>query len=101
MALANQTWVENLRGGLISQGITWDGRKKKPARLISPLADQLNRKVFSIFRAADEMVDLPPPIPFTRIGGWRDHINCDAYTTSDGACDPRTELWMLVLHGAS
>ena len=32
MALANWTWVENLRGGLISQGITWDGaERKKPA----------------------------------------------------------------------
>ena len=64
MALANQTWVENLRGGLISQGITWDGAKKKQAGLISPLADQLNRKVFSILRAADEMADLPPPRSF-------------------------------------
>ena len=61
MALANWTWLDNLRGGLISQGLTWDGAKKKESGQISPLADQLNRRVFSILRAADEMSDLPPP----------------------------------------
>jgi hypothetical protein len=69
MALANQTWVENLRGGLISQGITWDGAVKKERGLISPVADQLNRRVFSILRAADEMMDLPPPKTFFEARG--------------------------------
>jgi hypothetical protein len=64
MALANWTWVENLRSGLISQGLTWDGARKKESGEISPLADQLNRRVFSILRAADEMADLPPPRTF-------------------------------------
>ena len=69
MALANWTWVENMRGGLISQGITWDGARKKEAGLISPLADTLNRRVFSILRAADEMMDLPPPKTFYEARG--------------------------------
>lgn len=64
MALANQTWVENLRGGLISQGITWEGTKLKESGAISPLADRLNRKVFSILRAFDEQAYLPPPKTF-------------------------------------
>ena len=69
MALANWTWVENLRGGLISQGITWDGARKKEAGLISPLADQLNRRIYSILRAADDMADLPPPKTFFEARG--------------------------------
>lgn len=64
MALANQTWVENLRGGLISQGITWEGTKLKESGAISPLADRLNRKVFSILKAFDEQADMPPPKTF-------------------------------------
>lgn len=61
MALANWTWMDNIRGGLISQGLTWDGARKKASGELSPLADQLNRRVFSILRAADEAMDLPPP----------------------------------------
>ena len=64
MALANWTWMDNIRGGLISQGLTWDGARKKEAGLISPIADQLNRRVFQILRAADEAMDLPPPRSF-------------------------------------
>lgn len=64
MALANWTWVENLRGGLISQGITWDGAKMKESGEISPLADRLNRRVFSILKAFDEQADMPPPKTF-------------------------------------
>lgn len=64
MALANQTWIENLRGGLISQGITWEGTKLKESGEISPLADRLNRRVFSILKAFDEAADLPPPKTF-------------------------------------
>lgn len=63
-ALCNMTWVENLRGGLIAQGITWEGSRAKEAGIISPQADLLNRRVYSILRAADEMQDLPPPKTF-------------------------------------
>jgi hypothetical protein len=64
MALANQTWIENLRGGLISQGITWEGARLKESGELSPLADQLNRRVYSILKAFDEASDLPPPRTF-------------------------------------
>lgn len=64
MALANFTWVENLRGGLISQGLTWEGAKKKQTGEIGPVADILNRRIFSIMKAADEAEDLPPPMTF-------------------------------------
>lgn len=64
MALCNMTWIENLRGGLIAQGITWEGSKAKEAGLISPVADLLNRKVYSLLRAAQEMADMPPPMSF-------------------------------------
>jgi hypothetical protein len=64
MALANWTWVENLRSGLISQGITWDGARKKESGEVSPLADQLNRRVFSILKAINDAEDMPPPRTF-------------------------------------
>jgi hypothetical protein len=64
MALANWTWVQNLRGGLISQGITWQGSKDKESGAISPVADALNRAVYRMFRAADEAMDAPPPRSF-------------------------------------
>ena len=49
---------------MISQGITWDSSMKKESGEISPIADQLNRRVWSIMRAADEAPDLPPPLSF-------------------------------------
>ncbi len=64
MALANWTWTENVRAMMISQGITWDSSMKKESGEISPIADQLNRRVWSIMRAAEEAPDLPPPRTF-------------------------------------
>ena len=64
MALANWTWTENVRAMMISQGITWDSSMKKESGEISPIADQLNRRVWSIMRAAEEAPDLPPPLSF-------------------------------------
>lgn len=64
MALANFTWIENLRGGMISQGITWEGSKAKESGAISPIADQMNRRIYGILKAADEAMDLPPPLTF-------------------------------------
>lgn len=64
LALAHLTWAENLRPGLIAQGITWEGTKAKEKGEISPLADRLNRRVYSLMKAADEAMDLPPPRTF-------------------------------------
>ena len=69
MALANSTWVENLRPGLVMQGITWDSSRAKEQGLLSPTADKLNKMVFNIMRAADEMRDLPPPRTFFEMRG--------------------------------
>lgn len=69
MSLANFTWLENLRGGLISQGITWEGSRAKESGEISPIADALNRRIYGILRAADEMQDLPPPKSFYETRG--------------------------------
>lgn len=64
MSLCNMTWVENMRAGLIAQGITWEGSRAKEAGEISPVAELLNRRVYSILRAAGEMADMPPPRTF-------------------------------------
>lgn len=69
MGLANMTWLENIRPGLISQGITWDGSMQKESGALSPAADLLNRRVFSIMRRAEEMADLPPPKTFFDLRG--------------------------------
>ena len=70
MALANMTWIENLRGGLIAQGVTWEGSKAKEAGSISPVAETLNRRIYSILRAADEDRDAPPPLTFFEQRGF-------------------------------
>ena len=70
MALANMTWTENLRGGLIAQGVTWEGSKAKEAGSISPVAETLNRRIYSILRAADEDRDAPPPLTFFEQRGF-------------------------------
>jgi hypothetical protein len=64
LALCNSTWLENMRGGLISQGVTWGGSMMKESGRISPIADQLNRRIMSIMQAADQMMDAPPPMTF-------------------------------------
>jgi hypothetical protein len=64
MALANSTWLENLRGGLISQGVTYGGSLLKESGQLSPIADNLNRRIMSIMQAADQMMDAPPPRTF-------------------------------------
>ncbi len=69
MALAVWTWVQNMRGGLIAQGLTWAGSKAKESGEISPVAAQLNRRVWSIMKAADEAPELPPPMTFYEMRG--------------------------------
>lgn len=69
MALANTTWVENLRPGLIAQGITWEGSKNLESGRISPAAELLNRKVYSLIRLHEEMKDAPPPKTFFEARG--------------------------------
>jgi hypothetical protein len=64
MALANSTWLENLRGGLISNGLTWQGSLLKESGRISHIADTLNRRVMNIMQAADQQMDAPPPRTF-------------------------------------
>lgn len=64
MALANWVWVKELRPMLISNGVTWEGSRLKETGVISPAAEMLNRRVWSIMRAADEAEDLPPPRNF-------------------------------------
>lgn len=71
LALANETWVENLRSGLIAQGVTWEGSKAKETGTISPVAETLNRRIYSILRAADEDRDAPPPLTFFQQRGLR------------------------------
>jgi len=70
-ALCNMTWVENLRAGLMAQGITWEGSKAKESGAISPVADTLNRRVWSIMRRIqdEEEADLPPPRTFFEARG--------------------------------
>lgn len=69
MALAYWTFVKELRPMLISQGITWENSKAKESGIISPIAEALNRKVFSIMHAANEELDLPPAKTFFEARG--------------------------------
>ena len=69
LALCNWTWVENVRPMMIAQGITWENSKKKEGGVISPIADQLNRRVWSIMRAADEADEAPAPQTFYQSRG--------------------------------
>lgn len=70
--LSNETWVKNLRPGLIAQGITWEGAKKKASGELSPIGDMLTRKVYSILRAQAELDDMPPAKSFWDQRGLRD-----------------------------
>jgi len=63
-ALANITWIENLRAGLIAHGLSWDGGKGATTAPISPIASTLNRRIFSIMRSSDDDADLPPARTF-------------------------------------
>lgn len=69
MALANTTWVENLRPGLIARGITWEGSKNLESGKVSPVAEALNRRVYSLIRLHEEMKDQPPPKTFFEARG--------------------------------
>jgi hypothetical protein len=62
MMLATVTWVENLRNGLIANGVTWD--RNMPAAPPSPIAESLNRRIYSILRAQAENDDAPPARDF-------------------------------------
>jgi len=64
LALANSTWVENVRGGLIAQGITYQSARAKESGELSPIADALNRRIYNIMVAADQEMDAPPPRTF-------------------------------------
>jgi hypothetical protein len=64
MALANTTWIENLRQGMIAQGITWEMSRQAETGQVSRTADMLNRRVYSILRAAEDMEEGPPPKTF-------------------------------------
>lgn len=69
MALANTTWVENLRPGLIAAGLTWEGATQKESGAVSPVADMLNRRVYALFRAVEEGEDAPKPQTFFEARG--------------------------------
>jgi hypothetical protein len=71
LALANSTWLENMRGGLVAQGVTWGGSLLKESGQMSATADLLNRRVMSIMQAADQMMDAPPALTFMEARGLR------------------------------
>ena len=62
--LCNVTWTENLRNGLIANGITWEGSKARERGEASPVAEILTRRVYSILRAQAEEDDSPPSRSF-------------------------------------
>jgi len=64
-ALANMTWIENVRGGLIAQGITWEGHEQRVAGKMSPIAELLNRRTYALFTSINEQAADPPPPPVT------------------------------------
>jgi hypothetical protein len=60
-ALATITWVENLRSGLISQGLTWDVCRRNDSGQITPIERHLNKRIYDILRGEDEIMNAPPP----------------------------------------
>jgi len=71
-ALANLTWIENLRPALIANGITWEGARKKAAGETSAVGEILTRRVYSILRAQAEIDEGPPAKSFWDARGLLD-----------------------------
>ena len=63
-ALANMTWIENIRQGMVAQGLTYDVETKSEAGQITPVSKVLNRRVYTLLRSAAEAETLPPPPTF-------------------------------------
>jgi len=68
-ALANLTWIENLRPALIANGITWEGARKKAAGEVSAVGEILTHRVYSILRAQAEIDEGPPAKSFFEARG--------------------------------
>jgi hypothetical protein len=71
MALANMTWVENLRNTMIMNGMTWARAKKGDSGQITQIEKTINDRIYNMLRGDDEITNMPPPRTYLEDRGLR------------------------------